>query len=495
MIGIAFASKKVKKIFDKNPKVIFIDNKGFWGFFDNSSERILLPNIKNNFIENFNVCVARNYLNSYMPLWTRYIPHANQYEKKREEALVSIYNIFVMLNNYKINSVIFHTGVPHGINDSLLSIACCLKKIKQIYLYSQIIDQTRLLPILQSDDIKTRTPLDINVSSFEFKKSINKFLNRKMRDLMPEELIGTKNKGLLQAIIFLLRREIFFLRIKIVKIIKRIIFRKKEIVGGGLDSKNISSIIPHNIDKYSFFEDLINIINQILYLKALSKETISDQELNILRSSDKPKLIIAAHFQPEATSFPEGGDYYSHIDIAFAIRNKKYKDQIFYKEHLGTFEYFCRIVGLLKVGINRSPVYLKLLKDLGCKFLPSNYNFSIKKDHNWYVPITITGSIAIERSLAGLHTIYAGVPWYKGLPGTIYINDIKSLKEIPAKWAKFNPLIQRKAKIFLENKLNNKTIVNISGIGTGVYDHTQKSEKNFKLAMLKIIKWLSKNKY
>ena len=85
MIGIAFASKKVRRIFDKNPKVIFIDNKGFWGFFDNSSERILLPNIQNNFIEKFNVSVARIYLNSYMPIWTRYIPHANQYEKKREE--------------------------------------------------------------------------------------------------------------------------------------------------------------------------------------------------------------------------------------------------------------------------------------------------------------------------------------------------------------------------------------------------------------------------
>jgi hypothetical protein len=268
-------------------------------------------------------------------------------------------------------------------------------------------------------------------------------------------------------------------------------------MGGGweVDSQNLSSIIPHSFDKYSFFEDLISIINQILYLRALSKEIISDQELNILRTSGKPKLIILAHFQPEATSFPEGGDYYSHIDIVFAIRNKKYKDQIFYKEHPGTFEYFCKIVGLLKVGINRSSVYLKLLKNLGCKFLPSNYNISIKTDHNWYVPITITGTIAIERSLGGLHTIYTGVPWWKGLPGTIYINDIKSLEEIPAKWAKFDALIQRKAKIFLENKLSNKTITNISGIGTGVSDYAKKSEKNFKLEILKIIKWLGKNKY
>ena len=478
MIGIAFPSEKILKIFNKNTDVIFIDNHGFWRNSHSSSKRILLPTIQHDFFSKmFSVVAARRYLNWYIPLWARWIPHADQYEKKREQSLVSIYNIFVMLNYYKINSVIFHTSVAHNIDDIFLSIACRLKKIKQIYLYGQVING-RLLPILQSDDIKTSVPLNIEVSSFEFKKSIYEFIDRKIHEPSPVNIVPFWKKSLFFVFIFILRREIL-------NIIKKINFIK-----GSLPS---SFIVPSKIDKYSFFEDLRTVNNQRLYLRALSKEIISDKELNILRSSNKPKLLIAAHYQPEATSFPEGDDYYNHVDIVFAIRNKKYNDRILYKEHPATSLFLCKIVGLTKVGICRSPIYLRILKDLGCEFLSSNYNLSINSDFNWYVPVTITGTIAIERALMGLHTIYTGVPWYKGMPGTIHINDIKSLEEIPIEWTKCDPLIQSNARNFLENRLNNKTIANIIGISSGIPDNTKESEKDFELGILKILKWLNNN--
>ena len=43
--------------------------------------------------------------------------------------------------------------------------------------------------------------------------------------------------------------------------------------------------------------------------------------------------MIAAHFQPEATSFPEGENYYNHISINRKLRSLGYKEEIFYKEH------------------------------------------------------------------------------------------------------------------------------------------------------------------
>ena len=109
------------------------------------------------------------------------------------------------------------------------------------------------------------------------------------------------------------------------------------------------------------------------------------------------------------------------------------------------------------------------------------------------MPVTITGTIAIERALMGLHTIYTGVPWYKGMPGTIHINDIKSLEEIPIEWTKCDPLIQSNARNFLENRLNNKTIANIIGISSGIPDNTKESEQDFELGILKILKWLNNN--
>ena len=172
------------------------------------------------------------------------------------------------------------------------------------------------------------------------------------------------------------------------------------------------------------------------FLKNLSSKTISKKEIHTFRSQKKPFLLLAAHYQPEATSFPEGDKYYNHINIAMLLRKKKYKSNILYKEHPIIYKYLSKYIGLTKVGISRSATYLEILSDLGCKFLPTSFNLSLKDDNDWYVPITITGTIAIERSLAGLHTIYTGNPWYKGLPGTIYIDEIESLDQIPHEWCK-----------------------------------------------------------
>ena len=45
-----------------------------------------------------------------------------------------------------------------------------------------------------------------------------------------------------------------------------------------------------------------------------------------------------------------------------------------------------------------------------------------------FIPITINGSIAIERALMGYSTIYCGNVVWKGMPGTIHIDKIKNLQ-------------------------------------------------------------------
>jgi len=474
MIALAWPSKKIKKVFHKNEEIIFIDDQGLWVFSKDSSKRILVSNTNYDIPDElFDIPNAKRYLNWWMPIWTRWVPHADQYEKVREQLLVSTYNIFNMLNHYNINCIIFFTGVAHHLDSSILSIACRLKKIKQIYLYAQVING-RLLPILQSDDISTRTPLNIDVSDFQFKKNIDEFLNRKIAGDIPKLNFSEKSwkKNLTLSILFILRREIY-------KIINKVIFPRKYLE---------NFLIPKQISKHSFLEDLRVINSQRLYLRAFSNSIISDKKMNELRLNEKPKLLIAAHYQPEATSFPEGNDYTSHIDIVIAIRNKKYKAEIIYKEHSSVDRYIEKIIGLTKVGISRSETYLELLKKLGCIFLQKDYHLSLKDDYKWYVPVTITGTIAIERALVGLHTIYTGTPWYKGLPGTLHIDDIDSLELIPEEWTKPNELIARNARAFLYELLNNKTIANFPGIGTGVPDDSEISAKDFELGILKIMK-------
>ena len=64
-----------------------------------------------------------------------------------------------------------------------------------------------------------------------------------------------------------------------------------------------------------------------------------------------------------------------------------------------------------------------LLKKLNVDFLPMNLNVNSKAFDN-ILPITISGTIAIERSLKGLKTIVAGNPWYIKMPGIIKFNSL-----------------------------------------------------------------------
>jgi hypothetical protein len=472
MIGYAFPTNKIKEILEKNSDIIFIDQEGFWIYCKDLSKRILAKNNKHHTLGiTFDVLNAKNYINCWMPLFTRWVPHADKYDLIREQMLISIYNFFIMLNYYKINCVIFNTSVPHHLDSVIISTAARLNKIKQIYLYSQVING-RLLPLLQNGDMSTRVQLDIKVSNFKFKEPLKEFLKNKIEKGAPKLNSVSKfwKRSLILAILYIFKREIF-------KLLKKITFlKKKELF-----------FFPENFTKSSLIEDLRVVNAQRLYLKSLSRSFTSIEKIKKSNTNKEPFLLIAAHYQPEATSFPEGNHYSSHVDIALAIRKKNYKFEILYKEHSATFNYIDRIIGLTKVGTSRSETYINILKKLGCSFLPTDYFLSIKDDNKWYVPVTITGSIALERSLAGLHTIYTGSPWYKGLPGTLYIDDLYCLERIPLKWSLYDEKIAKESKKFLENMLNNKTVVNLPGISSGVSDHSSESVKNFELEILKII--------
>ncbi len=132
-----------------------------------------------------------------------------------------------------------------------------------------------------------------------------------------------------------------------------------------------------------------------------------------------------------------------------------------------------RIVGLTKVGIYRSLSYLNDLTALGCIYLDKNFKLSINNDQTrWYLPVTITGTLAIERSLAGLHTIVVGRPWYLGMPGVIHIDELTDLRLIPQDWTVPDSRIASDTKEFIIAILDNKTISNAPGIGTGIKDNS-----------------------
>ena len=115
--------------------------------------------------------------------------------------------------------------------------------------------------------------------------------------------------------------------------------------------------------------------------------------------------------------------------------------------------------------------------DLGCDFIEDT---NIEKFGGVlckkFIPITITGSVTIERSLNGLRTIYSGHPWWKGMPGTINLEKIDHSFKISSSWLKPNKMIMNETFDFLENVLSKKTLINSPGIGV---DGIESNEINF----------------
>jgi len=208
-------------------------------------------------------------------------------------------------------------------------------------------------------------------------------------------------------------------------------------------------------------------ISQKRAIKYLERKVCHENFGAILEKNKEPALLVVAHFQPEATSFPEGGDLNNHIDIVVKLRTLGYTAPILYKEHIGSTHYFAPIVHQTRVGMCRSVFYYQKLEELGCIFVGPRV--PIPRDPNMnerFVPVSITGTIALERSILGLRTIITGYPWYRGLPGTMNLSSIRSFEngELASKTP--CPAISEESFAFLDAMLSHKTILNAPGIGT-----------------------------
>jgi len=258
-------------------------------------------------------------------------------------------------------------------------------------------------------------------------------------------------------------------------------------------NKEIYKKIDHfnHYQKNYFFQNQSQMLQQFSAMNFYKKNIIPISKLN--SRQNKVKLILAAHFQPEATTFPEGYKYGNHIDILIELRRLGYNEEFYYKEHLGS-EMYLWPIGPTKVATYRSKTYFKQLLSLNCVFLDLKLSlYELNNKIKNLLPITITGTIAIERSLMGLHTIITGEPWYKGLPGTIHISNIQSLKEITKEYVIPDKQIKAKAINFLEKTLNNHSIVNTTGIGmTEVPKYDEYKTKIFEQEISLLLKNLKK---
>lgn len=480
---IAYPGEFIKAEFYFKRDIIFLDEAGWWVYDEVKNVRILsvVGFSKQSYLSSISPNGIRDMINWWSPIWTRWVSGSFKYELYRIKSIEIVDSIYNDLISLDIQCAVLCTAVPHHIDSSLLQISLAKLNLPQVFLYSNVIDG-RLIPLVQYDSIFNREVLVSEVSEFKYEKSLDLFVENKKAGNSP--LVNTNVSGLKKSYLF----SILFIFIIFFKnLVFRYLFYAK------LDKRWASFFKEIN-----FFESICLMRIQRKYLKTYILNKLSYNESSNFIKSEGIKLIIAAHYQPEATSFPEGGNFSNHIEILMKIRSLGHTGIIGYKEHPATWMYIDKIIGSTRVGIYRSKEYFQQLLKLGCIILDENFPLPLTgAQANNYLPITISGSIAIERSLMGFHTIVAGEPWFKGIPGVISLNDICSLNDIPDTWLRHSNLIENEARTFLLSKMNYSTITNILGVGSGVYIDDPEKVKAFRaefVNLLKVVKNLSVNR-
>ena len=473
------------ELYNDNENIIFLDYS-FWYFYsDRKREKVLIEEFVkfDDVIMDFNVFKVIGLLRDNIPLWSRWTDRGDQFEQYFRQALFDIFKIYYGLKKFNIVSVVFPTSISHHLDTLIIEIACRMSNAKQIFPYNIYSSEYnsqygRLLPFVQKNGVSDRIVIEGNVSDYKYDNDLKDILNYARNRIKDSKIFNRKSTSYYLATFWII---FLWFKLNFKRGLKKILVPINK-------NKSHFGIFP----SYSIITHLKQMTQQknaIIYYKM---RQVSKRELK--KHKDNISLLIAAHYQPEATSFPEGGTMYNHIDIVFELRSKGFTGNIFYKEHPGSFLYSEENFGPTRVGQYRSIEYYQQLEKLGCILIDSHFELSLEKDQNhWYLPVTITGSIALERGQAGFHTIITGYPWYKGLPGTINLSDINSLASINSSWVTENKEISKKAYSFLRNLLNNKTVFNGLGIGTGAKINDEDLQKVFNTEFDHLIKHLITN--
>lgn len=456
-----FFGPDLKSLYWGRQDVVFFDEQGWWPVVGSSREPVtpenLIPNSSELLLVDTIEIVRR--LRAWGPIWSRWCGRGDQYELVLREALLLVIQIASGLRKLNISACIMHTGISHHVDSLIFEMASELSGTKVVFLYTNVFSN-RLLPLIQLGSIASRKPLGKQISTFSYADALNEFVSIKQQDRPPKNnyKINQRDASWFLALFLLWR-------IQLKRPVRWLLSRLKNVLWRRLERKQNIFTFASTGYPFQYVAQVLQQKAALAYLKNAEMDAAMHNELG---RDATPRLLIAANFQPEATSFPEGWEMNNHIDIVLELRNRGYKDTVIYKEHPGTSLYLAD-GQFLRVGMYRSRRYYEQLLGLGCVFADMNLKLSISPEQNyWYLPITITGTIAIERSLAGFHTIVTGHPWFKGLPGVLQLSEIESLSEIRPEWLRQDPELAKRAFEFLDQMLSGKTITNVPGIGTGI---------------------------
>lgn len=304
-------------------------------------------------------------------------------------------SIYIAIKKHDVKNIIMFTMVAHHIKLDMISVISEVLQVETIYFPHSVING-KLIPVKQIGRFGKKDVVRLHNYKYDkalIDRELDLFYKDTIKGKMPKENVAYIPK--FKETIFLFAFAYLnyaFLRDRTAVLIKK---RKKSI---------------------NYFSELSFIFNQKKYMKEYERNFISHCEFE---SGD---IVIAAQYQPEATSFPDGYPYHNHLKIISKLRSSGFKGNIYYKEHPDAKKYYDNFIGMTKIGFYRDLSYFEYLKDNNVKVL--SYDFDLNKANlpNVWV-LTMTGSIGMERSLKKLPTIIAGRPWYGMPPYCLSLDD------------------------------------------------------------------------
>lgn len=473
-----FPQPKIIDIYSKKKNIFFFDDKGLYKIRNKKRQNINLNLvIPNSSLKNINLNEMIKVMSDWGPIWSRFVDRGDQYELYKREILMKSIQIINFIKTNKIKKIIMFTYLSHNIQSLMFDLISRYSNTQQIFFFSSTLipgnKDNLIAPLLQKKSIKDRHFIKTNLSNFSFKKYLVK-----KRDILNK----TKNQKFSKYKSYY--EEYFYSRNFILSFIKIIIYYSYANTRKKFFNFFNKDYLYMDIMHYS----LITHLRQI-YQQKKSFKYYYQNICNLSYGHIKKSLLILSHTQPEASSYPLGQEWNNHIDIMLELKKKNYKGKIFYKEHATNFNYYDKIIHHGRKGSNRSENYYKNLIALGASMLPHNINIFSDYMLKNFLPVTISGSVAIERSLLGLKTIYFGYPWWKGLPGTVHINEINKLDNIENYFTKSKKISNDSIK-FICNKLDKSLIENYPEMHSIKNDHLY-TKKIFKNRFDDLLKTLS----
>ena len=399
-------------------------------------------------------------------IFDRHYQGSQQTELMYQELAIQTIQLSENLKANAIVSVIFFTGSSHHIDSLICELACRIAGINQIFLYPVPMAMHRLIPLVQTDGILTRSNLNKYVSTEIFTKQIHDYSTHVLSN--SSNYLGSFSQNFYLSIWNLLvsaMRKHFF------KFLQETVLR---IRGKFMPSSTLKPI--------SFYTDLVLLFKQKKSIRVL-REYISDDSVNVSAQCQVPNLVILAHYEPESTNFPEGGEFHNVIDLVIRIRSLGYTGNIIYKEHFA-LNYYMQDRHTSRSGMARSESLYNSLRKLGCLFVDKSY-----EPNDLSIVVTLVGTTALERSLSGKCTVVLGHIWFAGIPGTITLEKAIDLLKTSSLVVNSNTIIND-ARNFLSSCLNYKTINNARGVGTGKPSKNMDDWFNFYQEMNNLLKEL-----